>query len=387
MSNNNDFIDLTNLDEIRTGTHIIIDYISCTFPFLIHAEDYELYVIEDIVNMITDFLGYTKEDVVKEEYAQNRFKHQYTIAGCITLRLIGPELKSGYHSCSIELKGEGCREWENHNKDKTWKDFIEFCLIRLNGTPTRIDLTIDDYEGKDVNLEYIRYKMDNDYYTTSFRGKKYIIHGNEELGFTLQLGSHESTQELCIYEKNKEQKKKKGYCRQPYWLRFEMRFRREKAYDVCMNLVNCEVDKYSEFFYSLLYDMLDLKEDNDYDNNNQYKIETDHQWKAFLNDVSKCKLKRFKIKKKSKLENYREWAEPIVGKYIQYICLINRNDIDKTIIDLLKLTQKQSFNSRDFERINEYLKSLCAKPITGNETNDLELLIEKRIQSFRDLPF
>ena len=355
-NSNNDFIDLTNLEEARTGTHIIIDYVSCTFPLIVYDGQREDDIILDTISLILNEMGYTDDDLVQDEYALNRFKYQYTIASSIVLRLVGPVLKNGYHSCQIELKGEGCREWECHNIGKTWKDFLEFFLVKLNGRPTRIDLTIDDFDGKDVDLDFIRYKMDNNFYTTTFRDKKYVIHGNDDYGFTLALGSHESTQELCIYEKNKEQKKKKEICIQPYWLRYEMRFRREKAYDICMNLINTDVEKYSDFFYTQLYNMLDLKEDNTYDDNNQYKIPTDPKWSSFLNNVSKCKLNKYKVQKTYQYDTYLKWATPIVGKYILYTFLENTN-LDEAIIKLLNLSKEEKLKERDFIRINEIYKA------------------------------
>ena len=348
-----------------------------------HADDYELLVVEDTTRFIVEELGYSMDDVIKDDYSLNRFKYQYTIASSITLRLIGPELKSGHHSCQLELKGEGCREWECHNKDKTWKDFLELFIVKLNANVTRIDLTIDDYEGKDVDLDFIRYKMDNNFYTTTFRDKKYIIHGNDLYGYTLALGSHDSTQELCIYEKNKEQRRKKGYCVQPYWLRYEMRYRREKAYDVAMNLVNLDYDKYSEFFYGLLYQMLDLKQDNTYDDNNQYKIATDSRWTSFLNNVSKCKLKKYQTRKDLAINRYMEWAKPIICKCILYACLYFGN-IDDAVVELLKATNIKDFKNSYLDPLNEFLKSLGGKPKTFSDLDEIQYEIKNRIDFFEE---
>jgi anti-anti-sigma factor len=143
--------------------------------------------------------------VTKEPYAQNRFKYQYLLGDSIILRLLGPELKSGYKTCMIELKGEGCREFENKNLDKSWMDFLEFFVIRLNANPTRIDLTIDDYDGSIISFEWLKQQLDQENFTTNFKSKKYTIHGNSVDGYSIQMGNRSSVQELVIYEKNKEQ--------------------------------------------------------------------------------------------------------------------------------------------------------------------------------------
>ena len=102
MSSNNDFIDLTNLEEIRTGTHIIIDYISCTFPLIVYDGQREDDIILDTIKLILNEMGYTDDDLVQDEYALNRFKYQYTIASSIAIRLVGPVQKNGYHSCQVD---------------------------------------------------------------------------------------------------------------------------------------------------------------------------------------------------------------------------------------------------------------------------------------------
>ena len=101
----------------------------------------------------------------------------------------------------IELKGEGCREFENKNLDKSWMDFLEFFVIRLNANPTRIDLTIDDYDGSIISFEWLKGQLDLENFTTNFKSKKYTIHGNSVDGYSIQMGNRSSIQELVIYEK------------------------------------------------------------------------------------------------------------------------------------------------------------------------------------------
>ena len=96
----------------------------------------------------------------------------------------------------IELKGEGCREFENKNLDKSWMDFLEFFVIRLNANPTRIDLTIDDYDGSIISFEWLKGQLDLENFTTNFKSKKYTIHGNSVDGYSIQMGNRSSIQEL-----------------------------------------------------------------------------------------------------------------------------------------------------------------------------------------------
>ena len=153
-------MDLLEIDlEKKTGVHIVFDYFSATFPFVCYEDDSEYQIINEIVLMICDFLNIKKEDISKENYAMHRFEFQYKLLDHIILRLCGPELKSGHKSCSIELSGQGCREFEEIAESKTWIDFLEFFIVRLNASPTRIDIALDDYDGNIITFDEIKRKM------------------------------------------------------------------------------------------------------------------------------------------------------------------------------------------------------------------------------------
>ncbi len=377
-------------DLKKTGIHIIIDYFSASFPFICHVDDYELLIIEDIVNMIATFMNYSKEDVTKESYAQNRYKYQYTIGDAIILRLIGPELKSGYKSCMIELKGEGCRQWESHNLDKSWIEFLEFFLIRLNASPTRIDLTVDDYDGEFITFDWLKQNLDAQNYITSFKEKKYDLYGNNEDGWTIRMGGREGSQELVIYEKDKERLKKNKVCNQPYWLRIEMRFRQNKAYDIAMNIANlASTQEFKTFAMQRLYEILDIKDkNNNYNKRNFYKAPTDPEWLKFLDGVSKGKIKRYKIQK-STYETYLNFMNPKVASFIVNLLLQNDKSIYLTLTKLLEITLKDfdKMDERKLKRYNDYLKECGIKQIDVDELDELRFNIEQEIENRSGLPF
>jgi DNA relaxase NicK len=196
---------MIELEEKRIGVHIVIDYFSATFPFICYEEDSEYSIVNDIILMACNFFNIKKEDVYQEDYAMHRFEYQYKLSDHITLRLCGPELKIGHKSCSIELSGQGCREFEGLAKDRTWLDLLEFFIVKLNASPTRIDIAIDDYDGNIITFEEVKRKLDLSHFTTSFQDKDFIMHGSNKKGISIQFGSHSSTQMLVIYEKLKEQ--------------------------------------------------------------------------------------------------------------------------------------------------------------------------------------
>ena len=120
---------------------IKIDYISVTFPLVLQQEDNEIEIVMDTVKMISNYLQVDYLEVKREEYSTLRYRYQYNLGDSIILRLSGPENDTGYRTCHLELKGEGCRDFERRNPNKNWSDFFYF-LLRLNGKFKRIDVAI-----------------------------------------------------------------------------------------------------------------------------------------------------------------------------------------------------------------------------------------------------
>lgn len=87
--------------EKRDGIHIIIDYFSATFPFICYEEDSEYRIIDEIIMMICEFFCIDIKDIEKCDYSMHRFECQYKLSEHITLRLLGPELKTGHKSCQM----------------------------------------------------------------------------------------------------------------------------------------------------------------------------------------------------------------------------------------------------------------------------------------------
>lgn len=377
-----DYIDVI---EPKTGQHILVDYFSGTFPFICYEDDLELAVMEDILNDFANFFNYTKEEVIKNEYSTNRFLYQYTIGEQITVRFMGPELKSGRKSCMIELKGKGCREFENKT-NKSWKEFLDYFVIRHNVRPTRIDLVIDDYDGTIIHQREVYKLIDEGYYTSVFRSDPKII-DNKSGGFTIQFGEHKSPQMLVIYDKLLEQRKKKQPVNQKYWCRYEMRFTHQKANDVVFNIIDTPIEDYPKFIYGLLYSLLDLKEVNTYGFDSQHKVPTHPKWLKFLNNYSKAIIKKYDTNTKT-YESYTNYCQPIIALYLFSSIVYNNYDLYHAITNLLELTYSymDNINKVKLQKINIYLKQTINKQTTKEDIYKVKEILNKEITE-RGLPF
>lgn len=372
--------------EHQQGIKIVIDYFACTFPLKVKENELELIIIEDLVKYIANYMSFDLNEINKEEYSTNRFKYQYTLGETICIRFAGPELLSGYKSCQIELKGQGCREFEMHS-NKTWIDLFNFFLIGLQGSPTRIDIALDDYEGKDVNISKIKEILDQGNYTTSFRNKNYTLHGNEINGWSLQFGSHKSTMMLVIYDKLKEQLSKGNEVNQTFWTRYEMRFMKDKAYDVVFSLLEQGINNFNEYVKGLLYTMLDLKKDNNYNKHNITQADTIPFWKEFLNNVSKSEITKYKVLIRN-IDTYKKWILPIMSSYFIIMHLHNGRDFQLTFNNILSdlLDYIDKIDKKKIKKINQYQKEVGQRNISLKDVVKIKQNIKDYI-SFNQLPF
>ncbi len=305
MENN---IEKTSIQEVKIGKEIIIDYLTGSNEFICNDDEIELQVVEDITEAFRSMLNVPNERVIPMEFGKGNYRYAYQLGDGVTLKLCGPINERGVHTNCLEMKGEGCREFERNNGIDAWEDFLFTLGCGCEFRCSRIDLTIDDYEGKGVTFDWVKSKLDRGMYTSGFK-KPYTIHGNDVDGYSITFGKRKAdnklSKQLCIYEKNKEQLSKGKECNQEYWTRYEMRFMHEKAHHVFNDLLHAYAGKirYPEekkipkgiegfkiFVSSLLYSLLDIKEDNDYDASNKNKAKTDPLWLEFVGDVEKAKI-------------------------------------------------------------------------------------------------
>jgi len=371
---------------------IKIDYISVTFPLVLQPEDNELEIVMDTVKMISNYLCFNYVEVKREEYSTLRFKYQYNLGESTILRLSGPENDSGYRTCHLELRGEGCRDFERRNDDKTWYDFFMF-MLRLNGEFKRIDIAIDDKSGCEIKLDKLYEKIKNGRYTSCFNKPPKPI-GFIDTGLSITFGSTQSSTQLCIYDKKIEQLNKGKEVIDDYWVRYEMRFRYEKAdaviYSFMTQYENSEDEIYGfnlrNFAFEQLYGLLDIKEDNNKNRRNQGHMDTDASWNSFLGDVKKGKIKLPDEKEFSYESNFK-WVKPkamfyLLVRYVQ--CNRNKDDF---IYELFKELYKLSnLNDRQIKRLNMFLHQMNIKPLTPEMFLDVRKDIFSTIEDM-EIPF
>ena len=373
--------------------NIIIDYLSLTFSQKYNSlsDRNEVYCILDIFR---NYFNLDMCQIDESNYAVNNFKYQFILSKYIILRCSGPKNEYGYSTCQLELKGEGCREFERLKKDKSsWYDFLDF-LMDFNPTFKRIDITIDDYSGNEISLEYIYNKVEENSYTSVFRSEPQII-GTLKRGLTIDFGSRRSTNELCIYDKYHQQLSLGKKVELDYWVRYEMRFRKGKADSIVLELLNNYRDdndkvyglKLKEFATNALYVLLDVKIKPNPDRNHLYREQTDPKWLAFLEQSEKGILPKA-ISRKSTSETSYNYIMP-KAKIILLLWFVEAKCNKKLFEERL---YQEMYNllldtSRmQLKRFNEFMIERNLKTYDQDSFNDLlkeiSLIIEEG-----ELPF
>ncbi len=371
---------------------IKIDYFSATFPLDVDAEDSIMFKVHEMVRFIATYLNIKNFEILKTKFAQNNYNYQFMLGEYIILRLDGPMNDCYQKTCHLEMKGEGCRDFETRNSDKTWINFILF-MAELNCRFKRIDIAIDDYKGEHVTLGWLMEKLSKKHYTSVFRGEAQP-HGTLESGLTIQFGSTESPIQLVIYDKKAERKKRKKDCNHPYWVRYEMRFRNETAdriaYQLCKEFENPKEStgcNLQSFAFQQLYRIIDIKENNNYDIKMQHKVSTDKRWLNFLQNVDKGKLPKLEETVSKSFEEYLKAAQPYIVTWllVRYLSVLKdpylfEMEIFKFMRDELVLSKRR------FQRLNIFLNQMHLKSIDDGELAALKTEFAGIIDE-KELPF
>ena len=194
----------------RNPMEVKIDYFSATFPLDCYFDELAFFNVYDMLKLIAQYLNVKPFKILQQPYAQNNYHYQYLLGEHIILRLDGPMDEHYHKTCHLEMKGEGCRDFERRNPDKTWLKLI-LNMVCLNAKFKRIDIAVDDYEGKNVTMKWLLDKIEKEQYTSIFRNEPMPI-GTLKSGLTLQFGTHDSNNMLVIYDKRLEQQKRKKLC-------------------------------------------------------------------------------------------------------------------------------------------------------------------------------
>lgn len=208
---------------------MMIDYIRIRFP------------TTDVKYVVNEILKLKLEYMIHEDYGFYSYSEHYVIGNIFVL--VSQDIEKGV---LIELKGQGCRQYENFllAQHRSWYDFLLDALL-AGGVMKRMDLAINDMVGI-LDIEELTDKCNNEECISVFRSfKSYrsgeLVRRNEKIGMgnTLYIGSLKSEVYFCIYEKDYEQYVKLDIPIDEVKIknRFEIRLKNERTYHAAVDLL------------------------------------------------------------------------------------------------------------------------------------------------------
>ena len=372
---------------------VIIDYLSLTFPLKLDGAEDERTKAFALSEIFREYFKLERCLVDDTGRPANNYRYQYKYSEYIYLRVAGPQNDFGEKTCQLELRGEGCREFERIMPDTSWHDFIMF-LLTFTPTFKRIDITIDDLTGAEMKQQYLFNKIKNKEYTSVFKSEpKY--YGMLDEGLTINLGSRNSMIELCIYDKLFQQKSLGKPVDSDYWCRYEMRFRQDKANSVILELLNNYVNPtvpiygldLQLFASKALYGILDIKEKNNSNRAHQNEIKTDQTWLSFLKTSEKGILPKAEPRISTSETRYNYIMPKAKMIFLEWMidCDFNLDVFfERFLNEELKLLKNTSRSQ--LSRLNQILVAKNKPTVNKNEFNEMLLTLDQKIEE-RSLPF
>lgn len=208
---------------------MLFDYVRIRFPTTKARE-----VIEQILHLKFDFMLHL-------DYAFYSYQEQWVLGDIVVM--LSQEISKGV---LLELKGRGCRQYENFllAQKRSWFDFFKDCLEK-KAVIKRLNLAINDRTGI-LDIPELARKCKNEECVSIFRSfKNYrsgeLVWRDEKLGMgnTLYIGSLKSEVYFCLYEKDYEQYVKLSIPIEEAKIknRFEIRLKNDRALHALRDLL------------------------------------------------------------------------------------------------------------------------------------------------------
>lgn len=312
----------------------------------------------DVKHVIESILKIKMKYMLYEDYAFYGYIAKYVFSHIQVM--ISPE--EDEKGTLIELKGQGCREFESllMAQGRSWFDFFVQCE-KEKVHYKRIDLAINDKIGI-LSIPYLIEKCEQRELTSKFRSFQELGSGKLEseseqlfIGRTLYIGSLKSDIYFCFYEKNIEQMIKKGVPLEEAEIknRYELRLKNDRAYHAIQDLLiyrNCE-----QTIFNIIHSYIVFLEVGKTKKKANWKM--DPMWAQFVGE-NREKLKLTTAPKPVELSQTIAWLRKQVAPTLKMLLLIDRENNTNKINELLNETNLSKKHEKMIEQHTLMIKEL-----------------------------
>lgn len=328
----------------ETGLRACVDWVGATFKNI------------EMEQLIFDVLKLDSDDFSNGD-GKYGYKQSFRY-GSITIYFDGRE-DMGLH---LELKGRGCREYENLGK-QTWKELFQ-SIFAHQGYLTRLDTAVDDFEGM-FTIPKLVSKIKKAELISPFKLARVLetikIHSGNVSGMTLYFGSPQSDIQIRIYDKLAERKDTNYNVSEDIkvWIRTELQLRDEKAMSVAEIITSREDGEKAlgETVCGILKHYLRFVVKGKDTNKRRWK--TAPFWDKFLGEVEKLPLTTI-IEEKTVLET-KEWLKRSLAPTLALVYKAFDNDIDQ-IADIIDEGCNR-LKTKHYDMIRKHKEDIKKTPI------------------------
>lgn len=399
------------IEQTKSGLPMFnccIDYLKVTFVGSFFPEKHS---IKEWYPLLEAY-GVNPEEFTTEG-GINNYQRGYLFSEFMHIAAGGDLTKQGgtdNETFNVELKGEGCREFErrirqaNAEKSKEeiseavrlgWKHLLN-TIAEFGGKCTRIDLPTDDLSGF-IPFEELRYRLENHIYVATMRtflpdddlhqaeeaevDSKFPFLNEAEFkprrtrsrkgGYTATLGGRSNLQ-LVIYNKAVERMRNTlGIVNVPSWIRYECRYYHENAEEIMTALTASFDDPdpcaFNKFCVGCLAGIIEFKEKKvkQMSHGTTWK-----RWKEFLDNVKAIpSISQHRVP--STVQSNALWLNADASKSIARICYC----YPELTLDLFYALLKDGiskFDKKDLFKINNQRmeEGLAQYPTLKDATDD-----------------
>ncbi|MGM0111325.1 replication initiation factor domain-containing protein [Enterococcus sp. DIV0187] len=344
---------LDSLEQLNPNKELelVFDYVRLRF------ETHDVnHVIEDILKIKMKYMLY-------EDYAFYGYIAKYVFSH-IQVMISSEEDEKG---TLIELKGQGCREFESLllAQGRSWFDFFMLCE-KEKVFYKRIDLAINDKVGI-LSIPYLADKCKRRELSSKFRSFQELGSGafaeeseDQFVGTTLYLGSLKSDIYFCFYEKNIEQLIKRGVPIEEAEVknRYEIRLKNDRAYHTIQDLLIYRDVERTVFNIIHTY-IVFLKVGN---TKRKAKWKIDESWGNFIGK-NREKLKLTMEPKPMELSRTLLWLRRQVAPTLKMLLMIDQENHTNKINDLLNDTNLTEKHEKIIEQHTAMLQEILMREV------------------------
>lgn len=336
--------------NIINNINVCIDYLSLNFPFDYSSDSQKLNEVEKLLKL----QNFDYDEIISKSKSSNRIvreQRKYTESTSI---LINDSVSNDVNLTRIELKGDGCREFEMRWGEEYQNAYYNllFWVIANGGWATRFDIAIDDFRGVISTKEIDKKIRECEYVCTArkFREdgtKNCSDYSNDGWGYL--FGGEGAGTRLRMYDKNAERISKGMDVSSPYWLRYEMRFYYDIAKSMSLLLIE-NLGNLQVWASSLLISIMDFKTPSDSDRKTRWP--TWKKWSEFLDYASKIKIVN-QFQKETTIAKKREWLKRSASR-VNMLCKLTESSNNYSLmLKINELVGLQKIDSSNLYAINE----------------------------------